>query len=213
MSDDGERRSMTMHVLTCLAFKGQPPTDGVYNVNHLDGNKHNNLPSNLEWVTRSQNLNHAHESGLRKESVAVLMKDHTEETITRFYSLGEMGRQFGLDSRVCSRIVDKHSVEKWNSRYTFSMDLSNRKVTKFSWVTDIYGLDCKTWSYAVFTDSLGASIHTGVKRMTVLYQLRNKRTKPVNGWSFARDPADLPPPGYYSDEEVRQSIEDYSKPL
>lgn len=213
MSDNGKDRSKGVHILVCLAFKGLPPTDDKYEVNHIDGNKLNNLPSNLEWRTRSKNLDHAHENNLRKESVAVLMKDHIEETITRFYSLGEMGRQFGLDPRVCSRIVNKHSVEKWNSRYTFSMDLGDRKVTKFSWVTNIYALDCSTGSFAVFTDSLVASIHTEVNRMTILYQLRNKRTIPVNGWSFARDPADLPAMGYYSEEVVRQSIEDYAKPL
>ena len=35
-------------------------------VNHLDGNKENNFKSNLVWVTGSENIQHAYDTGLKK---------------------------------------------------------------------------------------------------------------------------------------------------
>jgi hypothetical protein len=45
-----------MHRLVAVAFvQGDQSLD----VNHIDGNKHNNKADNLEWVTKSQNMQHA----------------------------------------------------------------------------------------------------------------------------------------------------------
>lgn len=59
---DGNRKTVTVHRLVCNAFVSNPCMYGV--VNHIDGNKHNNCASNLEWVTSSMNMMRAIEHGL-----------------------------------------------------------------------------------------------------------------------------------------------------
>ena len=55
------------HRLVAAYFVNRPKvkTDSVLEVNHIDGNKSNNHFSNLEWVTRSENLRHAIRTGLK----------------------------------------------------------------------------------------------------------------------------------------------------
>lgn len=59
----GARKSEYIHDLVAAAFIGVKP-NGCY-VNHIDGNKHNNHVSNLEYSTPSKNLDHAYQTGLR----------------------------------------------------------------------------------------------------------------------------------------------------
>lgn len=63
LSKNNERKTVTIHRLVALVFVPNP-----YNykeINHIDGNKENNYYENLEWCTRSQNVKHAFETGLK----------------------------------------------------------------------------------------------------------------------------------------------------
>ncbi len=53
-----------VHRMVAEAFIAKP--SGKDEVNHLDGNKENNLAANLEWVTHSENHEHAHRHLRRK---------------------------------------------------------------------------------------------------------------------------------------------------
>ena len=52
------------HIMVAETFISHKP-HGKSDVNHKDGNKKNNHVSNLEWTTRSENLKHAIDTGLR----------------------------------------------------------------------------------------------------------------------------------------------------
>lgn len=49
-----------VHRLVALAFLGPPPFGTKSEVNHKDGNRHNNCLSNLEWCTKSMNEKHSY---------------------------------------------------------------------------------------------------------------------------------------------------------
>lgn len=60
---DREKLTIRIHSLVALAFLGERPEG--HQINHIDGNKENNLSSNLEYVTPSRNRGHAFEIGLQ----------------------------------------------------------------------------------------------------------------------------------------------------
>lgn len=60
---NGIKRTLSIHRLVAITFL--PNNDNLPEVNHKDGNKLNNHISNLEWCTRSQNIKHMYDSGLK----------------------------------------------------------------------------------------------------------------------------------------------------
>lgn len=63
--EDGKNRQRPVHRLEASAFLGDYGSQGLQ-VNHKDGIKTNNQLENLEWCTASENIQHAHDTGLIK---------------------------------------------------------------------------------------------------------------------------------------------------
>ena len=66
----GQRTTRPIHRLVAEAFIPNP--DNKPEVNHIDGNKHNNAVHNLEWVTHEENCRHAWDAGLSTPSRSML---------------------------------------------------------------------------------------------------------------------------------------------
>lgn len=60
----GKRKNFKIHQLVAIAFLDNP--DNLPCINHKDGNKRNNMVSNLEWCTFGENNKHAYEKGLKE---------------------------------------------------------------------------------------------------------------------------------------------------
>ena len=63
VAKDGSRVSVLIHRMVAKVFVDNP--DNKPFVNHKDGVKDNNHPSNLEWCTSSENSKHAYDIGLK----------------------------------------------------------------------------------------------------------------------------------------------------
>lgn len=108
---NGVKKTESAHRLVCFTFKPTTYFDGAF-VNHIDGNKMNNSPGNLEWVTGSQNMIHAYRTGLQtvsdnqrvatakycvdNYSKKVIQKDTEGNIIKEFISASEAARQTGF---------------------------------------------------------------------------------------------------------------------
>lgn len=107
----GERGSShrkTVHRLVADAFH-----DGDHSelqVNHIDGNKTNNFIGNLEFVTGSQNVKHAYDTGIRGPSGGrgPIRKIRIIETGMIFNNMGDCARYVGGDSgNICRCVHDQ----------------------------------------------------------------------------------------------------------
>ncbi len=67
------------HKLVLETFS--PTLDTTLEVNHINADKKDNRLVNLEWVTRSQNIQHSWDLGLREEHQGRLSRRHRKATV------------------------------------------------------------------------------------------------------------------------------------
>lgn len=65
LSKNDVKKGFSVHRLVAIAFIGKAPSKR-HVVNHKDGNKKNNVVTNLEWCTVRENNRHARQLGLNK---------------------------------------------------------------------------------------------------------------------------------------------------
>jgi hypothetical protein len=117
-----EGKTKKVHRLVAKAFVSG--YDDTKEINHKDGNKLNNIPENLEWVTVKENAQHAFRIGLRKNSKA---DKHPERKIssedvfcihglylTGLFTQLDIGRMFGISDGHVGMILDG---KRWKSIY------------------------------------------------------------------------------------------------
>lgn len=95
----------SVHRLVGLAWLVNPKNKPT--INHKDGNKLNNCVANLEWATQSENMRHAHRTGLSKNKVG---SQHYKTNLTEKEVLKIRERLSEGMSR--KEIIQKHGINK-----------------------------------------------------------------------------------------------------
>lgn len=113
----GSGRTTHIHRLLAMTFIECPGTFENFVVNHKDGNKLNNSISNLEWVTYSGNSYHAYVTGLRTDSVRLLIKDTVDQSIVETYSLSECARRLGVNNSTVHNLLKTNNPKAVDGRY------------------------------------------------------------------------------------------------
>lgn len=111
----GKRYGRATHRLVADAWLG--PVPAGFEVNHIDGDKLNNTPENLEYTTRGENIRHAYAMGLRERKrgergpASKLTSEQVREIRsmkgTMYYA--DIGRRFGVGQSTISSIMNRQS--------------------------------------------------------------------------------------------------------
>ena len=97
--ETGKFINQYIHRLVAFYFLDNP--ENKREVNHKDGNKINNVITNLEWVTSSENQKHRHSIGINKTSNRKIgMFDKDDNLIRSFDSIVEAYKILNKPSRV-----------------------------------------------------------------------------------------------------------------
>ena len=129
LSNNGENKAYFVHRLVAKAFIPNPENKQF--VNHKDGNKTNNHVSNLEWCTKSENMQHAvkiglvHNKGLQGEKhPQCKISDEDARKIIELRKSGvlsyTLAKEYGVSGTTIRNIVygrrkfsSNHMPESW----------------------------------------------------------------------------------------------------
>jgi hypothetical protein len=113
LSLNGIRKHLAVHRGVAELYVPNP--NNLSQVNHIDANKLNNHYTNLEWVSQTQNRNHAIENGLMKYGEDYEHSKLTESDVKYIrdnyipkhpeFSGAALAKKFGVGSTQISRII------------------------------------------------------------------------------------------------------------
>lgn len=118
LSNNMDKKYMFVHRLVAFAF--HDTVEGKLYCNHIDGNKANNVYTNIEWCNHSENGIHAHNLGLNKardhkgqNSPRTKLNNNDIIEIRERCANGErpahIAHEYGLKRAALSNIVSRRS--------------------------------------------------------------------------------------------------------
>lgn len=139
---DGSYSDKYIHRLVAETFI--PNRENKPIVNHIDGDKHNNHVTNLEWVTYSENSKHAVELGLTRsgpESTKAKLRVEQVHAICRRlvqgYRVKDIVKEFNISQPVVSSIRAGTRYKEISALYTFPPRKRALSVNTVLWICNM----------------------------------------------------------------------------
>jgi hypothetical protein len=112
---DNSYKIFSVHTLVALHFIENPL--GYTEINHKDGNKLNNAVENLEWCSRSHNVKHAYDIGIKPRLIGEknVRSKITSEIVNRIredslaMSVTNVSKKYNLSESYTLKIIKKRA--------------------------------------------------------------------------------------------------------
>lgn len=125
---EGKKHSKRIHRLIAIAFISNP--NNYPQVNHIDGNKLNNVIDNLEWVSNSYNTQHGYDNGLYKFKTRCHAINVYEKPNHKFYkrykSIRSMCEELHINRKTVTMILKQEKITN-NYNYEFEYVEENQE--------------------------------------------------------------------------------------
>lgn len=118
-SENNKKYRYRVHTIIANVFVPNP--NGFKYVNHIDSNKLNNSPENLEWCTNAQNVYHGWHSGNRthknRTKVSVYLNG---KLINTYPSIRQLSMDLQLDRHKVARILKGESNNCYKYKFVYA---------------------------------------------------------------------------------------------
>jgi DNA-binding transcriptional regulator YiaG len=197
--DIGPRTCLKRHRAVCLAFTDYPENVDFLQVNHINGRPGEDQLENLEWVTPSENRQHAIDNNLTLANKPVLAFNIKTGEELEFNSITEVCSEFKLSETKVSKYLNTDEEILNQGDWTFSFkfqehrqtvsnkcpilvrDLKTKNITEFESI-----VDCAK-RLGLTKDVVAWRINTPTSRLQADYLQFKRKSDPVDWY----DPVDL----------------------
>lgn len=191
----GKKTNFSIHLLVAEAFlNGGKYLQDIRQVNHINGIKTDNRVKNLELVTGTENVRHAHRLGLYKFDMGLKVVDLKEEKELNFYSIREFARYIGKSLNYTKTRLAISNIYPILNRYRVVLDLTQyAKITKLKGVMTIYVYSHIDRTLMTFNSYSEIAIRLGLPYITINKKLRANKNKPIYlyGYTFSLSKIDI----------------------